>query len=128
MPWKSDQPPVPVAALPFVTSGQRFYQAAVRLQLHGLKAAMQYQIEALTFLKRRYEEDVKLLADLAGSAKSEDSVDIVAAFMQNASSDYAAEAGRIASIGARLATETAKDVSKEAERAAEDRAAATVAA
>jgi hypothetical protein len=127
MPSNSEQPPFPVPALPFFTSGQGFFQAGARLQVHGFKAAMQYQIEALAFLKRRYEQDMKFLDDLAGSEQSKDAFDVVAAFIQSATTEYAVEAGRISSIGARLATETANRMRREAERAAEDRAAATVA-
>lgn len=114
--------------LPFITTGQKLFQAAARLQAHTFKAMMQYQIEALAFLKRRYEDDIKLMEDLAESRESRDAFDVVANFVQNATSDYTAEASKVASIGARLATETAKRMRKEAEETIEDMAAATTAA
>jgi hypothetical protein len=120
--------PFAMSAEPFVAAGQKLFQAAARLQVHALKAAMKYQIETLSFLKRRCEDDMKLLEDLARSEEANDVFDVVASFIQNATSDYAAEAGRVASIGARLASETARRVRKEADDTIEDMAAATTAA
>ena len=128
MPWNPEQSSFAMPALPFVTTGQKLLQTGVRLQAHAFKGMLQYQIEALSFLKRRCENDMKLMEDLAGSEESKDAFDVVANFAQNAISDYAAEAGRVASIGARLASETAKRVRKEAEVTVEDMATATTAA
>jgi hypothetical protein len=123
-----EQLPFTVPALPFLATSQKLFQAGARLQAHAFKAAMQYQIEALSFLKRRYEDDIKLMEDLARSEESKDAFDVIANFVQNATSDYAAEAGKITSIGARLASETARRVRKEAEHTIEDLATATTAA
>jgi hypothetical protein len=120
--------PFSMSALPFVAAGQKLFQATARLQVHAFKTAMKYQIETFSFLKRRCEDDLKLLEDLARSEETNDAFDVVANFIQNATSDYAAEAGRVASIGARLASETARRVRKEAEDTIEDMAAATTAA
>lgn len=128
MPSNPEQSPFVLPTLPFVATSQKFFQAAARLQAHAFKAMMQYQIETLSFLKRRYEDDVKLVEDLAGSEESKDAFDVVANFVQNATSDYAAEAGKIASLGARLTSETAKRMRKEAETTIEDIATATTAA
>jgi hypothetical protein len=128
MPWNPEQSSFAMPASPFLATGQKFFEAGIRLQAHGFKAIMQYQIEALSFIKRRCENDVKLMEDLAGSEESKDAFDVVANFTQNAISDYAAEAGRVASIGAKLASETAKRVQKEAKITIEDMAVATTAA
>ena len=62
---------------PIVASGPKFAFAAARLQAHAFKAMMRYQIEALAFLKHRYEEDVKFVNDLVGSNEFNDAFDVV---------------------------------------------------
>ena len=52
---------------------------------------MQYQIEALKFLKHRYEEDVKLANELVASNEFNDAFDVVTTFLQNAATEYATE-------------------------------------
>jgi hypothetical protein len=57
------------AMRPFVANGQNFAPESARLQAHAFSTMMQYQIEALKFLKHRYEEDVKLANDLVASSE-----------------------------------------------------------
>ena len=113
---------------PGFAEGQKYLVAVARLQTRAFKAAMRYQIETLSFLKRRCEEELKLADDLVAGDDLNDALDVVSIFMQNAVTDYAAEAGRMATIGSRLASEAAKRVREEAESVAEDVAAKTVAA
>lgn len=117
-----------IPTMPAFTPTHRLLQAGIRLQAHAFKSVMRYQIEALSFARRRCENDVKLMEDLAGSELSGDAFDVVANFVQNAFSDYAAEAARVASMGARLTSETAKHVREEADGTLQDMAAATAAA
>ena len=114
------QMPSPVPPLPFVANGQKFVAAAGRLQAQAFKGAMRYPIEGLAFLKHRFEQDVKLVDDLAASDELNDAFDVVTTFMQNAATDYATEASRVISIGSKLVSDTAKQVRKEAEEAVED--------
>ena len=114
------QTPFPMTTLPFVANGQKLALATARLQAQAFKAAMRYQIEALGFLKHRFEEDVKFVDDLAGSNELNDAFDVFTTFMQNAATEYATEASKVISIGSKLASETAKRVRKEAEQVAED--------
>ena len=88
---------------------------------------MRYQIEMLSFLKHRYEQDLRLVDDLVASDEFNDAFDVVGNFVQIATSEYATEAGKVASIGSKLASETAKCVRKEAVRTIGDMAARTVA-
>jgi hypothetical protein len=112
---------------PAMATGQKVFLAASRLQAQGFKAMMRYQIETLSFLKHRYEQDVKLVDDLVGSDEFSDVFDVFSNFVQNATSEYAMEAGKVASISSKLATETAKRVRKQAETTIEDMAAKTIA-
>lgn len=112
---------------PYVANGQKLFYAAMQLQAHVIKASMSYQVEALAFLKHRCEQDAKLVDDLAASEQFNDAFDVISAFVQNATAEYSTEAGRIASIGSRLASATAKRMRKEAQNAIEEMALHTVA-
>lgn len=113
--------------LPIAENGQKLILAAASLQAHTFTAMMRYQIETLAFLKHRYEQDVKLAEDLVGGSEFNDAFDIFAAFLQNATSQYVTEAGKVAALTSRLASETARHVRKGARIALEDAAAKTVA-
>lgn len=112
--------------LPTAENGQKFILAAVSLQAHAFKAMMSYQIETLAFLKHRYEQDVKLAEDLVGGAEFNDAFDVLANFLQNATSEYVTEAGKVAALTSKLSAETARRVRKEADIAIEDIASKTV--
>jgi hypothetical protein len=116
-----------VPPLPFTANAQKYALASARLQAHAFKAAMRYQIEALTFLKHRYEMDVKFVDELVASDELNDAFDVFTTFMQNAATEYAAEASKVASIGSKLASETARRVREETEEAVEDVAVAATA-
>ncbi|MDX8519879.1 phasin family protein [Mesorhizobium dulcispinae] len=96
------------------------------LQARSIRALLRYQIEGASFLKRRLEDDLKLLDKLTGGDEFVDAFDVFVNFVQNATSDYANEVGKFASIGAKLASETAGRVRKEAETTVDDMAAATL--
>lgn len=120
----------PVTAAAFLAdggSGARFVHAAAQLQAQLFKAAMRYQIETLAFLKHRCERDVKLIDDLVASGEFEDAFDVVGAFVRNAATEYADEAGKFASIGSKLASEAARRLRKETDGAIQDIAAQTAA-
>ncbi|RVA07699.1 phasin family protein [Mesorhizobium sp. M7A.F.Ca.US.002.01.1.1] len=110
-----------------VENGQKVVLAATSLQAHAFKAMMRYHIETLGFLKHRYEQDVKLAGDLLDGAEFNDAFDIFSTFLQNATLEYTTEAGKVAGLTSKLASETAKRVRKEAKTAIEDAAAKTVA-
>ncbi|CDX56188.1 conserved hypothetical protein [Mesorhizobium plurifarium] len=112
---------------PFARTGQKFLRATAAMQAHSIRALLRYQIESVSFLKRRFEDDLKLVEKLTGGDEFVDAFDVFVNFIQNATSDYANEAGKFASIGARLASDTASQVRKEAETTVDDMAAATLA-
>lgn len=114
--------------LPFTQTGQKFMRATAVMHAHSIRALLRYQIEGASFLKRRFENDLKLLEKLTGGDEFVDAFDMFVNFVQNATSDYANEAGKFASIGAKLASETAGQVRKEAETTMNDMAAATLTA
>ena len=108
-------------------NAQKLILAAAFLQAHTFKAMMRYQIETLSFIKHRCEQDVRLAEDLIDGSDFKDAFDVFANFLQNATSQYATEAGKVAALTSKLVSETARRVRKEAETAIEDMAAKTVA-
>lgn len=120
-------PAFAASSFPMASQGQKYMSSATRYNAQALKAVMRYQIETLGFLKRRYEQDMKLVDDLLATEETNDAIDVLATFWQNAAADYAAEAGRIAQIGSRIAGEAAGQVRREAETVVKDMAAQTVA-
>lgn len=127
MPSNLQASPSSTPSLPFLAANQKLLQAGARLQANAFKAAMRYQIETLSFLKRRCEADARLMDDLAGSSEFNDTLDVMSNFVQNAASEYTAEVSKMASIGSKLASETAKYARDEAQDMMEDLAAATTA-
>lgn len=103
-----------------MTNGQKFAFAVARLHGHAVTGMMRYQIEALDFLKRRCKQDVKLVGDLIASEDVNKAFDICAGWVEKAIGDYSAQAGKVASISAELASETAKRMQKEAETITKD--------
>ncbi len=114
-------------SLPMAKSSQKFLLAAASLQAHAFKAMMRYQIETMSFLKHRYEQDLKLAEDLIAGPEFNDTFDVFTAFLQNATTEYASEAGKVAALTSKLASETATRVREEATSTIKDMAAKTVA-
>lgn len=120
--WQFGMQPLPMAE-----GGQKLILAAASLQAQAFKAIMRYQIGTLAFLKHRYEQDVKLAEDLIAGSEFNDAFDVFSAFLQNAASEYATEAGNVAALTSKLASETARRARKEAKTAIEDVVASTTA-
>jgi hypothetical protein len=127
MPKQTEMPHADYLSQSFL-SGQKYAFAVARFQGHAFKSMMRYQIEALSFLKHRCEQDMKLVDDLTGSEDFNDAFDICAAFLQNAVSEYSAETGKMASIGSKVASDAAERVKREADATVKDMAARTTAA
>lgn len=116
MQTESEQMAFETTSLPMIATSQKLFLAGAHFQAQTFKALMRYQIETLAFLQHRYEEDVRLVDELIASDEPKDALDVVSNFVQNAASEYAAEAGKLASVGSSLAAETAKFARKEAEK------------
>lgn len=124
---KSDQTIPSLPDMPVFENAQRYMFANARLQGHVFKAFMSYQIELLGFLQHRLEKDVKLADSLLASDQFNDAFDVMQGFVQDAAKEYAAEAGKIASISSKIASTTAREVNKETAAALDDLAARSVA-
>ncbi len=115
------------AAAPGAANVQKFWTAVARLQANAMKATLRYNVEALDFVKHRMEKDIKLFDDLSSSDGMKDAFDVYAGFMEGAFAEYSGESSKLASLGSRIASETASEVRREADAVIEDMAASTVA-
>lgn len=107
--------------------GQQRLFALARLQCHTFKAALRYQTEALSFLKHRCDQDIKLADDLLETGDFRDAFDVCAGFCQNAVVEYSKETARITQVGSKVASDTARQLRAEADAIVKDLAAQTIA-
>lgn len=114
-----------LTVLPFVTKAYRPYLAISRMQAKIMQSTMRYQIESLGFMKHRLEQSVKFVDDILADDESGDAFDILTVYMQDAVTDYTAEAAKVASLNSKLSAEAARSLRKEAKHAMEDMATAT---
>lgn len=113
--------------MPGLGSAQKFWLAVARMQGNGLKAALRYNVETLDFVKHRIERDIALFDELTRSDGYKDAFDVCSCFVEEAVAEYSSEAGKLASLGSKIASETADEVRKEATATIEDMAASSVA-
>ncbi|NJR13407.1 MAG: phasin family protein [Phyllobacteriaceae bacterium] len=112
--------------MPMLANGQQWVMASARLQAQAYRAAMRFQIEMLDFLRHRVEQDMKFIDDLSAKEDMSEAMDVVSGFMQHTASEYTSEVSKLASIGARLTSQAARDAapqgrSRDSERAGQGR-------
>jgi Phasin protein len=111
---------------PTAADGQKLLFAMARMQGHAFKSMLRFQMEAAEFYRHRIAQDMKLVDDLTRSADFTDAFDVFAGFFQNAAAEYSGEAGKVADLGSRVASQTAKELRAGARHALDDMAARTV--
>ncbi|NRP75689.1 hypothetical protein ILFOPFJJ_06612 [Ensifer psoraleae] len=97
-------------SIPTPLEGPNVLFSLGRLQTDALGAMLRCQIEALSFLKSRCEQDLQYLQEVWSPAHVNDSFDLWCSFWQDAFLDYSKEAGRMADIGSSIAAKAAKRV------------------
>jgi len=107
---------------------RKAFAVTVRMQAQSMQALLRWQGESLSFLARRSEAAAQFLDDLVADEEFKDAFDITATYMQNAAMDWAGETGRLAALVPQIASEAATAMKEQADAAAEDIAATTVAA
>ncbi|OYU19657.1 MAG: hypothetical protein CFE34_04170 [Rhodobacteraceae bacterium PARR1] len=78
-----------------------------------VSANLTQTIEALDFLKRRFERDRQMLTDLSHAPDSAAAVGVLTAFYQRSLPDYVAEAARLSSLIAATAEQVGTGVQDE---------------
>ena len=115
------------AGQPLISGGQKIARAAAVFQILAMKAMMRHHIELLGFLKHRYEQDIKLLDDLTSGNEFNDVFDVLSWYFQSTMAEYAAEMGKLASLGSRTNGDLARAVRMQTDAFVKDQAAMTVA-
>lgn len=82
-------------------------------QARIVSANLTQTIEALDFLKRRFERDRQMLTDLSHAPDSAAALGVLTAFYQRSLSDYVAEAARLSSMIAATAEQVGVGVQDE---------------
>ncbi len=102
---------------------------AASAQARVVKAMLEWQIEAMDFVKDRYSKDIAFLDKMTKSAEVPDVLTSCSEFFQEAVDDYSREGVKIANFGSRMAADAASEVQKQTEvLQGELKAVATVAA
>lgn len=104
----------------FTDGGQKMALAVTGMQAQAFKAFFRYQIEALSFLKHRFEQDIMLAGDLADSADLKTTLDVVSKYMQTTTSEYAAEMSKLVALNSKIASETVRNTQKQTRTLFED--------
>lgn len=73
-------------------------RSAMEAQVRMMDAVLRQNIEALDFLKRRFEKDRAALSELAEAGDANAAAAVLQGFWQGLASDYMAEAGRLGSL------------------------------
>jgi hypothetical protein len=88
--------------------------ALMTSQARMFAASLSQTIEALDFLKRRFERDRQMLTDLSQAPDSAAAVAVLTAFCERTFSDYSAETGRLACLIAATAEQIGEGLQDEA--------------
>lgn len=104
----------------FADGGQKMVLAATGMQAQAFRAFFRYQIEALSFLKHRFEQDILLADDLSGSADLKTALDVVSKYMQTTTGEYANEMSKLVAMNSKIASETIRNTQKQTRTLFED--------
>lgn len=86
----------------------------LQAQVRMMDAVLRQNIEALEFLKARFEKDRAMLTNLAGAPDAMAASTVLGDFWQGIASDYMAEAGRLGSLMAANAQQLGEGIADEA--------------
>lgn len=85
------------------------HHAIVEGQALLVSANINQTIEALDFLKRRFERDRQMLTDLSHAPDAAAAVGVLTAFYQRSLSDYMAETARLSTLLSAIRDPRARD-------------------
>lgn len=86
----------------------------LQAQVRMMDAVLRQNIEALEFLKTRFEKDRAMLTNLAEAPDAMAASTVLGDFWQGIASDYMAEAGRLGSLMAANAQQLGEGIADEA--------------
>lgn len=110
--------PNPMMADDMIKSGEKLFFSMAHMNGYLLQSMLRFNLEALNFARHRVEQDLKTVRSIAGCKSFSELNDAGTEFCQRAFDEYSAEATKLATLGAGLATQAAEQVQKEAAKAA----------
>jgi hypothetical protein len=93
---------------------ENFMMSLARLNGLALQSILRMNVEAMSFVKHRYEQDVKILDALVKCEGINEAMNTYTQFMKDTVTEYSEEVGNIVDIGSKAGAETAKRIRKEA--------------
>lgn len=96
------------------TPADDMMQGMLHGQVRMMDALLKQNIEALDFLRQRFEKDRDMLAELANAKDGAAAGSVLTDFWQKAFSDYSAEAGRLGSLMAASVEQMQQGLTEEA--------------
>lgn len=99
---------------PSFETAQQFAASMARLQAHAAKAVIEYNLEAVDFVKHRLIRDADFVARMAASKDFGEALGVYSNFWQEALSEYTDEAGKLTAMNTKAAQESAVEIAQEA--------------
>ena len=94
-------------------NGADMAKGVMQAQVRMMDAVLKQNIEALEFLKNRFEKDRAMLGELATTKDAAAAGAVLTGFWQKLASDYMQEAGRLGSLMQATAQEISEGASDE---------------
>ncbi|AWB47532.1 hypothetical protein HYN69_02535 [Gemmobacter aquarius] len=102
---------------PTDAAGAGMSRGVMQAQVRMMDAVLRQNIEALDFLKTRFEKDRAMLGELAVAQDATAAGAVLTSFWQRLASDYMQEAGRLGSLMQATAQEMGEGMADEARAA-----------
>lgn len=98
---------------PSFETAQQFAASMARLQAHAAKAVIDYNLEAVDFVKHRLTRDADFVARMAASKDFGEAFGVCSDFWQQAFTEYTDEAGKLTAMNTRVAQASATEMGQE---------------
>jgi hypothetical protein len=115
------------AMSPFFAADQGGPMLLFRLQANAIKATLKWQMETMDFVKRRFDQDVKLVDDLIEAREPRAILTSFSDFLQTAVDEYSRETLKAVNLGTELVSDSTEEIRQEAQVIVDDVAIATAA-
>ena len=94
-------------------TAQQFAASMARLQAHAARAMIDYNLEAVDFVKHRLTRDADFVSRMAASKDFGEALGVYSDFWQQAFAEYSDEAGKLTAMNTRAAQASAAEMGEE---------------
>ena len=98
---------------PSFETAQQLAASVARLQAHAAKAVIDYNLEAVEFVKHRLALDADFVARMAASKDFGEAFGVYSDFWQKAFTEYTDEAGKLTAMNTQAARDSAAEMGQE---------------